>query len=265
MTYVQTPPYTRLLGPLLSLPPSKTSTRLRNARSVVKELIEQNPPFDYYYNCCADDSNVALAFALQEFKVQQTFSFMVPADENLTVSWQNLDQKTRNLVRTAAARLTFRTSVNFEDFVGVSQQEHESTNINDFPLMRALFTECVTRQQAIILTVATEDGESIVAAAVLVWGYGTAYFWLSARHRTGATIGANALLVWEGMKFANENGLNFDLDGYRSIGSARFLCGFGLAPVTRLEITKTSWRYDATTVAKAGIKRITDYIPGRVG
>jgi len=32
MTYVQTPPYTRLLGPLLSLPPSKVSTRIRNTR-----------------------------------------------------------------------------------------------------------------------------------------------------------------------------------------------------------------------------------------
>ena len=257
MTYVQTPPYTRLLGPALVLPPSKISQRIRNTRSIVKGLVEQLPSFDYYYHCAHYDAEIAFAFSLHGFDVRQTYSFVAPATEKLAVTWRNLDQKTRNLVRSASARLTCKTSLDFDDFVTVSRNEHQTSNSNDFTVMRALFAECAARQQGIVLTAYSDSGQTLVAAAVLVWGHGTAYFWISARDRSEATVGANALLIWQGIEFAHEHGLDFDLDGYRSIGSAKFLSGFGLPPVARVEITRSSLRYDAFVLAKAMIRRVT--------
>jgi hypothetical protein len=70
----------------------------------------------------------------------------------------------------------------------------------------------------------------------LVWDESTMYYLLSARASDMPDKGSVNLLIWTAITKAHELGLNFDLDGVSTAGTAQFLAGFGGALSTRMTV-----------------------------
>lgn len=250
------PPYTRTLGVRLFLPPSKPFKRSQNIRHIVDELVRRLPRHDSFHAALDPDDETPFGFALSGCSVSQTFTFQVPPSADLDTVWDECDQKTRNLIRTARRQLEVSENADFDRFQRVSLLDRpDARNIHDFPLLGRIFSACLQRRQGTILTAAGEDGRP-VASVILVWGSRRMYFWVAARNRLAPGGGANALLLWKSLELARSMNLTLDFDGFSSGAAARFLASFGQAPVPRPEIISANWRYQVAQLGKRWLREV---------
>jgi hypothetical protein len=256
LRHLEMPAYTRTLGPIFDLPPSKPFKRGQNIRRITQELVGKLPRHDYFYQVLQPCDESAFAFSLAGFHVGQRFTFRSSHDQSLETRWDLIDQKTRNLIRTASTRFELVETKDFDRFVMLCRQEFSGRhNHHNVDVLAAIFAACLQRDCARVLLALRGDG-SAAAAVVLVWGTDTAYFWVSARDRSAPIGGANALLLWKSIEIAQGRGMHLDLDGYNSVAGAKFLAGFGENPSVRAEISWSGWRYDALECGRRPFRRL---------
>ncbi len=240
-TLLEMPPYTRTLGPILTLPASKPARRLRNMHDAIRELIEAMPPHDRYQSMLGPDDPTAFSLALSGCSLGQNFTFRMPAVWDADRHWAELDQKTRNLIRTAGKELQIEREGEFEAVLELSERERGTKDRSDFSTLRRLAQAAESRGQLATLT-ARQDGDQVIAAATVIWDERVLYFWQSIRDSRVPRSGANSLLVWEAMLLARRKELIFDIDGYHSLPAARFVSRFGMEPKVRTSVLHLSKR-----------------------
>jgi Acetyltransferase (GNAT) domain len=232
---IEMPPYTRSLGPVLSLPPAKPARTMQNVYKVVQELVARLPPHDRFEVCLEPNSEATLAFALLNFGVAQTFTFRAPPATSTSSVLEGMHQKTRNIVINASRRLCVTQSDDFSRFLAVHEQERSRGSRLDVAIVSRLFAAAAARGAATLL-IASDDGARDVAASAVIWDEATLYYWLSSRAPEAS--GANSLLIMKAIELSRELGKEFDLDGFASINSGMFLARFGLSPVVRPYINR---------------------------
>lgn len=230
---IRMPKYTRTLGPYLTLPPSKTFRYEQNIRHVVERTVASFPKHHGVHFFLDPDNDSAFAFRLAGYRVVQDFTFRILPEKSLETVWQDCDQKTRNLIRTADKKLSVQQSGSAEAFIALAKREQPHSH-HDYPLLKALFDEAHKRDQAIALY--AYDQDDLVSAALLIWDGRTLYYWQSVRSRRSRVPGMNMLLIWKAIEYAKERNLIFDFDGFGSVRTAKMLASFGQKPVTRSEI-----------------------------
>ncbi len=240
-TLLEMPPYTRTLGPILCLPESKPARRLRNMHDAIRDLIAAMPKHDRYQAMLGPEDPTAFSLALSGCSLGQNFTFRMPAMWDADRHWGEMDQKTRNLIRTAGKELWVRTDADFEALLQLSERERGPKDRSDFSTLRRLAEATAVRGQIATLTAHAESGR-VVAAAAVIWDQRVMYFWQSIRDSSVPRSGANSLLVWEAMQMARRKGLIFDIDGYHSLSAARFVSRFGMEPKVRTSVLHLSRR-----------------------
>ena len=234
------PPYTRTLGPILSLPPAKPARHATNLRRVVAELQARLPQCHQFFQRLDPDDETPLAFSLAGFQLIHDFTFRIEADQHLSEVFNNIDGRTRRLIRSNATRLRLDSHIDLSRVEALSYRDKlGDKNEHDFPCITRIFESCVSRNRAVILT-AVNEAEEDEACVVLIWSSSTLYYWLPARDRAQSNGGSNAYLLWEAIKFAHERGLSFDFDGFGSAKTAKFLLQFGIQPVPRIGVLRAT-------------------------
>jgi hypothetical protein len=251
---IRMPPYTRVLGPTFALPPSKPSTRLMNVRRLVGELIGKLPPHDRLLLTLPPASESAFAFSLAGYALEPNYTFRVAQTVPLSDLWHGMDQKTRNVIRTAMRKSSVSRHYDIDRFKRLSLLQHPG-NLNDFESLERIFSACAARNRTVILTAQDENGRD-AASAILVWGAGTAYYLLSARNPAIATSGSNSLLIWAAMEFAKELNVIFDFDGYGNSGGGLFLEKFGLVPEARQTVLFANTRGRLLELARGALDEV---------
>ena len=210
ITRLEMPPYTRTLGPDLQLPPSGPAKHERNHHRAIGELLRALPLHDRYQTTLAPDDPSAFPLLLSGCSLGQNFTFRSPSLWNLERHWTALDQKTRNLIRSASKELAVMQNGSIEDLINLSLSERGPQSRVDRDSLRRLAVAAETRGQMITIT-AQESACIPAAVATLVWDDEVLYFWQSARDRASTRSGAVALLIWEAMGMAHRKGLIFDM------------------------------------------------------
>ena len=268
-TLLDMPPYTRTLGPILSLPASKPARRLRNMHDAIRELMEALPRHDRYQAMLGPDDPTAFSLALSGCSLGQNFTFRMPAVWDADQHWNELDQKTRNLIRTAGKKLEVRCESRFEVVLELSERERGAKDRSNFSTLRRLAEAAERRGQLVTLTAHQDDGR-VVGAAAVIWDDQVMYFWQSVRDSQGLRSGATSLLIWEAMLLARRKGLIFDVDGYHSLPAARFVSRFGMTPKVRTSVLHLSKRGRIVQAAGRligrgggfGVQPIAETLPG---
>ena len=256
MRRLRMPPYTRTLGPAFNLPPSKPFQRAHTVRKIVADLLTKLPPHDHFQMTLDPDDEAAFAFSIAGCAVDAPFTFRFPSSIQPEQALADCDPKTRNLIRSAEKRLRVVRDHALGRFITLSLREKpRGENIHDFALLETIFTACLSHGAGIVLT-AVDQHDRDVASSVLVWDERIMYLWLTSRDPEHSTSGGGAFLLWESIKMASSLGRTFDLDGYSSAASAKFLASFGRPPSMRPRVIKASVRYRmAELVREAGVHR----------
>jgi hypothetical protein len=247
------PPYTRTLGPVLSLPAGQHAQRMSHVYRVTKEIVAKLPDHDKFWQIFDPDSDTAFSFSLCGFNVTAEYTFRIPRDYDVQLLWKNLDGRRRKLILERGRTLSVETHANLDRFETMARQEYsDSISAYDHVIVQRLFEAARDRGQAVILAAVNEHGRDVVNA-IIVWGSGTAYFWLATRDQQHAGRGAKSLIAWHAVKLALEKGLAFDFDSYVSLSGARFVSTFGVPPVVRPVVTSRTALVGLASACKAAI------------
>jgi hypothetical protein len=232
---IEMPPYARVLGPVLTLPSSKPVTRFANVRSVIASLIAKLPRHDTFNQVLPPGSEQGIAFALNGWTVEETYTFRVAPGASPDAAWDAMGQKTRNVLRTAQSRMMVEQHGDLDRYIALSRAQFRLQGRADghrYDVLSRVFAACAERGRSTILTARNERGRD-AASAALLWDDETLYFWTAARDLATAGNGAYSLVVWDALRLALERGLAFDFDGFPSPAAGLFVASFGGTPAVR--------------------------------
>ncbi|SIT42820.1 conserved hypothetical protein [Paraburkholderia ribeironis] len=248
------PPLTRTLGPVIKPMGFDCARERRHRQIVTAALVEQLPQFDSFYQLFDSRIEDALAFSLRGFTVSARYTFQISPEGTIDEAWARLYGKTRNVIRSAGKKLTvapIATPAKFMQFYETNLFERARSNAYGSSVMRQLVDAFVERKTGQLLG-AYGPGGQLVAAIGLVWDQHAMYYLLSSR-TAGAHCGAVSLLIWTAMQRALERKLTFDFDGFSSVGTCRFLEGFGGTLKQRLSVERMSTMYSVVRTLKRRI------------
>jgi hypothetical protein len=246
------PPFTHVLGPAVDVGKGKAQTQLLKRLSIVRELLDQLPRFDFFKQAVEASTADGLAFQDRGFQVSPQYTFRIDCARDPEAIWQDMHFKVRQHVRRAQEKMTVDTADDPEEFIRfykANLAKQGRRNYMDFSLFVGVFEAARMRGSGEILRARWPDGR-LAAMAYLVWGHGTMYYLLSSRASDAGDNGSINLLIWSAIQRAHARGLVFDLDGVSSSGTARFLSGFGGRLEMRLIIRRAAPVYQTMQYVK---------------
>jgi Acetyltransferase (GNAT) domain len=229
LTSLRMPPFTHLLGPAVDTGKGKAQTQLLRRMSIVKQLLDQLPPFDHFMQALVPTTADGLAFQDRGFRISPQYTFRIDCRRDLQEIWQEMHFKTRQHICRAEEKLDVTMVEDPDTFANFYRRNLEKLgrrNSAVFASFPTVFRESRLRQCGEILSANWPDGTP-TAMVYIVWGHGTMYYLLSTRASDPGDNGSVNLLIWSAIKRAHSLGLVFDLDGVSTSGTARFLSGFG--------------------------------------
>ena len=89
------PQFTHVLGPVVSAGAGKPQSRLIKRLSILRELIDSLPPFDFFDQTLDGELIDGLAFQDRGFQVKPQYSFVIDCTQDEDTLWEGLQSKTR--------------------------------------------------------------------------------------------------------------------------------------------------------------------------
>ena len=237
------PPLTRLAFPVVDAGIGKYETVGRTRYQIESELIRGLPAASVHeFILPPDDVNV-LAWQSLGFEARVQHTFRIAAGTAEPAMWEQLNHKTRNLVRRAQELL--RPEPLDADAFTALYRRNLSAQLSPDESARVgrLATAAIAHEQGRAVGVVDADGR-MHGAALFVWDATDYYYFLSTRDADLAALGAVDYLVWLGMTDAMARGRRFDFDGVSSTSRLRFLQSFGGLLATRIVVTRRRFRYE---------------------
>jgi hypothetical protein len=252
LTALGMPPFTHVLGPMVDAGTGKEQTQLMRRLSIVRDLLDQLPRFDFFKHALPATTVDGIAFQDRGFQISPQYTFRIDCRHDLDAIWREMHFKTRHHIRRAEEKFTIGSIDDPEAFIPFylanvkKQGRRNHMNFGSFP---SLFDKTRARDCGEILSAHWADGRP-AAMIYVVWGHGTMYYLLSTRAADAGDNGSINLLIWSAMKRAHERGLTLDLDGVSTSGTARFFSGFGGKLEMRLIARRAGRVYGALESAK---------------
>lgn len=262
ITGIGMPRMTHVLGP--SMAPQFSGDnfpRSLKQMSILDELIQQLPPTDYTRFRLHGGLSNTLAFETAGFIATAEYTVEIdPCPPE--VSWKQLRDKTRNVIRRAQEVLTLCElsdatidSARFSAFYEGNLLEKQLRSDYDSSLVRRLVQETMLRNSGRILAAVDAAGD-IQAAVFTIWDHHSEYYFMSTR-RPAAHNGAVSMLVWEAIQHAARLNLRFDMDGLHvkrgEVPNLLLCTGFGGRLSPRYLVTRTSRSVQLAQWAKQSV------------
>ena len=251
-TMVQMPPFTHLLGPVVTSGRGKPQSQFLRQKKIIRELASQLPRCDHFRQHMPSFDSYGLAFQECGFRITPQYTFSIDCRESLTSIWDGMHHKVRQHIRRAESRNKVESVDNPSEFIEFylkNLARLRRRNREDFKVFPRLLAACRQRQSGELLCARGQNGEP-AAMVFLVWGHGVMYYLLSTRTPEAAHSGSVSLLVWAAIQRAHAKGLTFDLDGVTTKGTAQFLSGFGGEIATRLVVQRSAALFGAAQWVK---------------
>ena len=247
LTLCSEPELCHSLGPAVDVGSGGLTTRNNNHFDITQALIRKLPPCSAYSMPLHAGTPDTFAFTDAGWQTQVQFTYVVyPQGE--TALWHGLRDKTRNVIRRAAERWEVSTITDPVEFVHAYEANLASRQRqNYYGRMGAVCAAALQHGRCRILAI--REGGAILAAIVVVWDQRAMYYLLTTRS-PAADNGMVSLLVWHGIKLANEKSLVFDFDNVGSPGSRLFYSGFGGQVEPRYMVNRKTRSYRACRWAR---------------
>jgi hypothetical protein len=233
LTLIRMPELTYFLGPAIDEGEGSPNTRFLKRLHVTRELLERLPRASWQYVKCHGGVTEVIAFQSLGFRTYVQFTHEL-APQPVSVLWQQMRNKTRNVIRRAEERFSvteLSDPFEFLHFFERNVKLERQINELDWTLCRKILCASLDRRHGRILA-ARDKKNHIVAANFCVWDEISSFYLMSTRSRDSGNS-AIALLVWEAIKESARRGLIFDFAGLGNKGSILLYSGFGARVCSR--------------------------------
>lgn len=215
MTCLKMPPLTQTLGPWLDVSAERSVTRLAQEHSLLQQLAEQLPAFDYFHNSWHHSVRNWLPFHWRGFECSTRYTYVIDDLSDLDQVQKNMTSNRRSGIRNAAKTLAVRTDLGLGRFIELIEMTYGRQNRKPpvpIPVLERLDAACLAQDARKIFFVEDAAG-NLYGAAYLVWDEHSAYYLMSGTHNENRHRNAIGLAIWEAIQHASTVSRAFDFEG----------------------------------------------------
>ena len=239
---VEMPPLTPYLGPWLRPSTAKYANRLGEEKDLMSELLKGLPPFAVFHQDFHPQITNWLPFYWQGFAQSTRYTYRVEDTRDLERIWNETRDNIRTDIKKARRQVEVRETDSVEDFLQVYRLTFLRQN-KPIPysedLIRRLDVAAAEHVSRRILLAVDREGRTH-AAVYLVTDRTTVFYLLGGGDAQLRNSGATSLLVWEAIRWAVEQGKQFDFEGSMVESIERFVRSFGARQVAYFSVKKNN-------------------------
>lgn len=236
------PPLTPFIGPVLFYPEGqKSATKLSFEKEILGILIDQLPATDKHIQYLLPDLKNGLPFHWKGFERSVRYTYIIEDTSSIDNCWNALNGNIRRAINNAEKQLTVIEITDAQKLYEIQNQDYTNKGLElnyDQALFSSLFEAVSKAGMGKIIGAQNSAGE-LVAAIFLGHDHTSTYYISGAMLPDHRSSGALSLLLWQGIKYANENGLRFNFNGSMVESIERYFSSFGAEQVPYLEVKKT--------------------------
>ncbi len=224
------PPLTPYGGPWIFYPKGqKKASSLAHEKKVCEALIEQLPAYDELIMDFHPRFNNWLPFHWKAFFQNTLYTYRIRSAKKLEVIRSELKGSTRRALQKGEEDLEVQDSEDLEELFQLAQKDFRQKGVTlyyDKEQLQRVDRILSSKRKRRILYAKDREGRTH-AGIYLVFDGTACYYLLGAGDRRFMHNGAMALLLWEGIRKANDHGLLFDLEGSMIPNVEHFFRSFG--------------------------------------
>lgn len=244
-THISMPSTTQTLGPWLRSLKGKHSSQLSLQKELMTELIQKLPPHDSFSQRFHHSITNWLPFYWQGFNQTTRYTYVIEDLSNIDRIWNEMKSNIRNKIRKAEkSGVRIVDTDDIETFIDLNEltfkrQGLPSPNSRDF--IRRINAACRRRNACKLYITYGPDGRP-QTGLFCVYDEHAMYNLLQGGDPTLRSSGANALAMWESIKFASKVTKAYDFEGSMIEPIEEFFHSFGAVQIPYFAISKTNSR-----------------------
>ncbi|MGS1117369.1 GNAT family N-acetyltransferase [Castellaniella sp. UC4442_H9] len=215
-TLITHPPLTQTLGPWIRPIKGARHEQIAHQHSVLTDLLQQLPAYDYFYQRWHYFQTNWLAFYWAGFDQTTRYTYILRNLSDLSAVFCHFSASKRRSIRKAkdeGIRITFDLPARtfYEHHKRILAQSGADISY-PYDLFRRIYEAGYNNNAARTLAAYDARG-NLHAAAFVVWDQNHAYDLIGMTDRHHGRSGATALLMWEEIQFAALKSRQFDFEG----------------------------------------------------
>jgi len=270
------PGLTQTLGPWLKPLHGKHASQLSLQKELMNELIHQLPPHDSFYQRFHYSITNWLPFYWKGFSQTTRYTYVIEDLSNLDRIWEEMKSNIRNKIRKAEkSGVKVVDTDDIETFLDLNELTFKRQGMpypfsRDF--VRSLNSACIKQNARKIYISYGADGRPQTGLFCVYDGNAT-YNLLQGGDPELRNSGANALAMWESIKFASGVSKVYDFEGSMIEPIEEFFHSFGAIQKPYFELSKITSRKlkmsmhfrDMLRLMSAGhsLSRLKNFVRGR--
>ncbi len=244
-TFLTMPSVTQTLGPWMKPMNGKQSSQLSLQKELIGDLIQQLPPHDSFNQRFHYSITNWLPFYWNGFTQSTRYTYVIEDLSDLDAVWEGMKSNVRNKIRKAEkACVRVIDTDDIETFLDLNEMTFLRQGMSlpfsqDF--VRRLNCACAKKNARKIFITYGPDGRPQTGLFCVYDGHAM-YNLLQGGDPALRGSGANALAMWESIKFASKVSKVYDFEGSMIEPIEEFFRSFGAAQKPYFAISKTCSR-----------------------
>ena len=197
------PIITPYLGPYFT----KKFRSIKQQEKLMRVLIEQLPPFDFFDQNFHHSITNWLPFYWEGFEATVRYSFLIDLEEDLESIFQKISSNYRNnKIAKAEKSIKIVSDRSLEEFYEIQKKTFEKQQMQvpySFDFIKK-FDAALETKNAKKVFFAIDEEEQIHSVAYLTWDEETAYFQMMGSDPNFKKSGASIFIIWHAIKYAKE-------------------------------------------------------------
>jgi hypothetical protein len=245
-TFLIMPQLTQTLGTWLSPKAGKYSSQISEQRELTAGLIDQLPPFDFFWQNLHYSVTDCLPFYWRGYQQTTRYTYVLEDLSDLDKIWQEIKNQTRNRIRKAeSSGIKVVESEDIDGFLGLVELTYKRQGLAlpySQELVKRIDEACKKRSARKIFLAFDQQGV-LHSGTYLVYDSKTAYNLISGSDPESRNIGAGMLAIWESIKFAASQSRVYDFEGSMIESIEKVFRHFGAKQRPYLDIRKINSRF----------------------
>ncbi len=241
---IQKAPLTQTNGIWIYYPPNqKYEKRLSYEKKIMNEVIDEIEKlnikkYQQYFHYSITNW---LPFYWRGFSQTTRYTYVIENNLDLDEIYKNFNSNVRKLIRKAKKKVVVKENLDIFQFYTLNQMTYERQNLKTpytLDIVLRIHKECLERNAGKILY-CIDQQNNIHSAAYFVWDDESVYYLMSGSDPAFRSSQSLTLLLYEGIKLANNMGKKFDFEGSMKENIEHHFRQFGAKQIPYHNIYKT--------------------------
>lgn len=256
------PPLTQTCGVWIKeFPQEKGNGDLASIKEIIYQLLEELPSFRNMKLALDSSNTYFLPYYWKGYTIVPHISYRIQNLSDIGHIYQNFGKTVVKNIKSANKKVSISREPRAEWLLEMLEMTFANQNrkspINK-DLVIKIIQETQKRKSGLMLTAKDSDG-NIHASSYFIFDDKVFYYLLAGSNPAYRTSGAQSLILWEALQYAQGKSKAFDFEGSMVEGIENFMRRFGGEPNVYYEVCKETLFGEIMDLLKPRVKKLIKY------